>query len=302
MQPTSRPSRQPSGEPSRQPTARPSKPSSQPTEQPSERPTRQPTNRPTSQPTRRPVFIKQVILGVTSNTPAFQKAFTSSIMSVLPSNSIVTITSVTFLWSDGSVTVSHRRALEATNRALLQTAPTVVGVQVTFSVVVPQAPGGGQGLGDGSGSGGGSTGAPLDTNSIQALLSDPATVSAVGSFLASTGDAPGAVVQVPLVLVPSAAPTSAPTQEPTYIPSTLPTLVSNDGGGSSSGSSGGSSGSSNSGGSSSGSSTVATVKVSQPISGLDLVSAQQASFQTAFRASLVQVVGAAGKYPPSSWF
>ena len=226
-------------------------------------------------------------------------------MSVLPSNSIVTITSVKFLWSDGSVTVSHRRALEATNRALLQTAPTVVGVQVTFSVVVPQAPGGGQGLGDGSGSGGGSTGAPLDTNAIQALLSDPATVSAVGSYLASTGDAPGAVVQVPLVLVPSAAPSSAPTQEPTCVPSTLPTLVPNDGGGSGSGSSSGSSGGSSSGSSgssSSGSSTVATVKVSQSISGLDLVSAQQASFQTAFRASVVQVVSAAGKYPPSPWF
>ena len=41
--------------------------------------------------------------------------------------------------------------------------------QLTYSVVVTQAPGGG-------GSGIGSNGVPLDTASIQALLSDPATV------------------------------------------------------------------------------------------------------------------------------
>ena len=63
---------------------------------------------------------------------------------------------------------------------------------------------------------------------------------------------------------------------------------SSSGGGSSSSSSGGTS-------SGSGSSVILTVQVTQPISGLDLLSAQQSAFQVTFRSSVVRVVGLAGR-------
>ena len=126
-------------------------------------------------------------MGVTANTPAFQIAFTASIMSVLPTGSTVTITSVKLFWSDGTVTASRRREL-------LQA--TVVGVQVAYSIVTAASAG--------------------STSSIEALLANPATVSAMSTNLAAT--IPEAVVQAPLVLVP----TSAPTVLPTFSPSSSP--------------------------------------------------------------------------------
>ena len=127
-------------------------------------------------------------MGVTANTPSFQTAFTASIMSVLPAGSTVTITSVKLFWSDGTVTASRRREL------LLA---TVVGVQVAYNVVTPPSAG--------------------STSSLEALLANPTTVSAVSTNLAATF--PDAVVQAPLVLTP----TSAPTVLPTFTPSSSPT-------------------------------------------------------------------------------
>ena len=257
------------------------------------------------------------------------------------------------------------------------------------------------------------TSAPIDTASLEAMLSDPTVVSKVGAYLAATGAAPGAVIQQPLILVPSAgeyeyisshntqplvtrmhilihcflsflhlvlllAPTNAPTLMPSSGPTlALPTLTpsagsggssssssgsgsssssgsgsgsggsgsgssggttsssssgtgssSGSGGGSASGGSGSSSGGSSSGGSSSsgssdsssngssgssssssgsssgGSSTsaVLTLQVTQSIIGLDLLSAQQSAFQTAFRASVVQVIGLAGTSHLQHWY
>ena len=143
---------------------------------------------PTSRPTKRPVFVRQTILGVKANTPAFQTAFKASIMSVLPAGSTVKITSVKLFWSDGTVTASRRREL-------LQA--TVVGVQVAYDVVTPPSAG--------------------STSSLEALLANPTTVSAVSTNLAATF--PDAVVQAPLVLTP----TSAPTVLPTFTPSSSPT-------------------------------------------------------------------------------
>ena len=97
------------------------------------------------------------------------------------------ITSVHLLWSDGTVTTSRRREL-------LQA--TVVGVQVVYSVYSP-------------------TVSPAD---LDTLLANPTTLSAVNSNLVTT--IPAAVVQAPLVLVPSSAPTMAPTFSPTVSPST----------------------------------------------------------------------------------
>ena len=151
---------------------------------------------PTSRPTKRPVFVRQTILGVTANTPEFQTAFTASIMSVLPTGSTVTITSVQLFWSDGTVTTSTSR-----RRELAQA--TVVGVQVAYSVVTAASAG--------------------STSSIEALLSNPATVSAVSTNLATT--IPGATVQAPLMLDPSSAPTPAPTFAPSSLQPTKQTVL-----------------------------------------------------------------------------
>ena len=132
-----------------------------------------------------------MIKGVTANTPAFQTAFISAITAAMPTGSTVKITSVKLLWSDGTVTNSRRREL-------LQA--TVVGVQVVYSVYSP-------------------TVSPAD---LDTLLANPTTLSAVNSNLVTA--IPAAVVQAPLVLVPSSAPTSAPTFAPTISP-TAPTIA-----------------------------------------------------------------------------
>ena len=98
----------------------------------------------------------------------------------------MTITSVQLFWSDGTVTTSRRELLAA----------TVVGVQVAYDVVTPPSAG--------------------STSSLEALLANPTTVSAVSANLANS--IPDAVVKPPLVLTP----TSAPTFLPTFTPSSSP--------------------------------------------------------------------------------
>ena len=115
-------------------------------------------------------------------------------MSVLPTGSSVTITSVQLFWSDGTVTTSRRRELLAA---------TVVGVQVAYSVVTAASAG--------------------STSSIEALLSNPTTVSAVSTNLAAT--IPGVTVQVPLMLDPSSAPTTSPTFAPSSLQPTKQTII-----------------------------------------------------------------------------
>ena len=130
-----------------------------------------------------------MVKGVTANTPAFQAAFSSAIVSAMPAGTTVKITSVKLLWSDGTVTTSRRREL-------LQA--TVVGVQVVYSVYSPTV-----------------SPAALDN-----LLANPTTLSAVNTNLVAT--IPDAVVQAPLVLVP----TGAPSQMPSFAPSPAPTFTS----------------------------------------------------------------------------
>ena len=105
----------------------------------------------------------------------------------MPTGTTVKITSVRLLWSDGTTTTSRRREL-------LQA--TVVGVQVVYSVYS-------------------STVSPAD---LDTLLANPTTLSAVNTNLVAS--IPAAVVEAPLVLVPTRAPTSAPTFSPSVSPTT----------------------------------------------------------------------------------
>ena len=128
-----------------------------------------------------------MIKGVTANTPAFQAAFTAALTSAMPTGTVVKITSVRLLWSDGTTTSGRRREL-------LQA--TVVGVQVVYSVYSATV-----------------SAADMDT-----LLASSTTLSAVNTNLVAS--IPGAVVEAPLVLVP----TGAPSQMPTFAPSANPTF------------------------------------------------------------------------------
>ena len=133
------------------------------------------------------VTVSQVVLGVTTNTPAFQQAFVASLLSVLPTGSKIKITAVKLYYDDGSTTV-------VTRRRLLR---SVIGVAITYEVTTMQA--------------------DASPTSLLALLAAPASVSAIATYLKSSY--PEVSLQPPLQADTS--PTYLPTAAPAEVTTTV---------------------------------------------------------------------------------